>query len=173
MCSGSDIGLGPAQAERGWGRSKGGAKSERTFASVDSFAWRNAVAHFDAFARGDGRNARDDGWYARGDGNAYDDGRYARGDGNAYDDGWYARGDGNAHDDGWDARGYGQPSRCGSGPHDDRQPSGHSSGPYDNRRTSGSSGRSPGDGQPKQRGQSYSSRQECFSQGRRIGEHSS
>ena len=147
MCSGSDIGLGPAQAERGWGRSQGGAKSERTFASVDSFAWRNAVAHFDAFARGDGRNARDDGWYARGDGNA--------------------------HDDGWDARGYGQPSRCGSGPHDDRQPSGHSSGPYDNRRTSGSSGRSPGDGQPKQRGQSYSSRQECFSQGRRIGEHSS
>ncbi len=133
MCSGSDIGLGPAQAERGWGRSQGGAKSERTFASVDSFAWRNAVAHFDAFARGDG----------------------------------------NAHDDGWDARGYGQPSRCGSGPHDDRQPSGHSSGPYDNRRTSGSSGRSPGDGQPKQRGQSYSSRQECFSQGRRIGEHSS
>jgi len=51
MSNGSGMGVGPAQAERGWERSQSGAKGERTFASVDGFAWRNAVAHFDSFAR--------------------------------------------------------------------------------------------------------------------------
>ena len=51
MSNGPDMGVGPAQAERGWERSQSGAQGERTFASVDGVAWRNAVAHLDSFAR--------------------------------------------------------------------------------------------------------------------------